>query len=70
MLCAERDEVRIHGPHWTSARHQGIGDAIGRYLAAVPIEGGSGYYDPNNIPKERRKWWKSLKLNPHSHQAS
>jgi hypothetical protein len=70
MPCAECDEAKTRPPHWTSARHKGIGDAIGRYLPAVPLETGPGYYDPHNIPKERRWWWKSLKLDPPDHQVS
>ena len=67
MECAEGKERRMHPPRWRSARRQGTGDTIGRYVPAVPLDpakNDQGYHDPHNIPRGRRQWWTALPVNP------
>lgn len=62
--CAEADEKRFRGSWWQSARRKGQAQRIGRYSPAIPRDDDSGYYPEDSVPRDKREWWRSLRVNP------
>lgn len=60
--CAERDQKSCHKQGWRSQFSKNVGEAIGWYVPAVPLEGRNTYWAYPSVPEPAMNWWLRLPI--------
>ena len=61
-ICSEEDQKVFHKEGWQSQFSRGVGDTIGCYVPAVPIQGRNTYWGYPALPTDGIAWWRGLSI--------